>query len=63
MSNKPIAEIGSAEMLRRYRIGLVITCCRRRPGATSSTCRRDSFRAAFLRVKTNEGAYTADPKE
>jgi uncharacterized protein (TIGR02186 family) len=22
----------------------------------------DSFRGAFLRVKTNEGAYTADPK-
>jgi len=63
MSNKPIAEIGSAEMLRRYRIGLVNNVLP--PPAGSDVVDvppEDSFRVAFLRVKTNEGAYTADPK-
>lgn len=63
MSNKPIAEIGTPEMLRRYRIGLVNNLLP--PPAGSDIIDvppEDSFRGAFLRVKTNEGAYTADPK-
>jgi uncharacterized protein (TIGR02186 family) len=63
MSNKPIAEIGSPEMLRRNRIGLVNNVLP--PPAGSDIIDvppEDSFRGAFLRVKTNEGAYTADPK-
>jgi uncharacterized protein (TIGR02186 family) len=62
MSNKPIAEIGAPELLRRYRIGLVNNVL---PPAASDVIDvppEDSFRGAFLRVKTNEGAYTADPK-
>jgi uncharacterized protein (TIGR02186 family) len=62
MSNKPIAEIGAPELLRRYRIGLVNNVL---PPAASDIIDvppEDSFRGAFLRVKTNEGAYTADPK-
>ena len=63
MSNKPIAEIGSAEMLRRYRIGLVNNVLPPPAGGdVVDVPPEDSFRAAFLRVKTNEGAYTADPK-
>jgi uncharacterized protein (TIGR02186 family) len=63
MSNKPIAEIGSAEMLRRYRIGLVNNVLPPPAGGeVADVPPEDSFRGAFLRVKTNEGAYTADPK-
>ncbi|HLL26072.1 MAG TPA: TIGR02186 family protein [Xanthobacteraceae bacterium] len=63
LSNKPIAEIGSPEMLRRYRIGLVNNVLPPQAGSdVSDVPPEDSFRGAFLRVKTNEGAYTADPK-
>jgi uncharacterized protein (TIGR02186 family) len=63
MSNKPIAEIGSPELLSRYRIGLVNNILPPQAGSdVSDVPPEDSFRGAFLRVKTNEGAYTADPK-
>jgi uncharacterized protein (TIGR02186 family) len=63
MSSKPIAEIGSPEMLRRYRIGFVNNLLPPPAGNdTPDVPPEDSFRGAFLRVKTNEGAYTADPK-
>jgi uncharacterized protein (TIGR02186 family) len=63
MSNKPVAEIGPPEMLRRYRIGLVNNVLPPPAGNdTPEVPPEDSFRGAFLRVKTNEGAYTADPK-
>jgi uncharacterized protein (TIGR02186 family) len=63
MSSKPIAEIGSPEMLRRYRIGFVNNVLPPPAGNdTPDVPPEDSFRGAFLRVKTNEGAYTADPK-
>ena len=63
VSTKPIAEIGSPEMLRRYRIGLVNNVLPPPGGGDlSETPPEDSFRAAFLRVKMNEGAYTTDPK-
>jgi uncharacterized protein (TIGR02186 family) len=64
MSNKPITEIGTPDLLRRYRIGLVNNVLPP-PGGSDiiiDVPPEDSFRAAFLRVKTNEGAYTADPK-
>jgi uncharacterized protein (TIGR02186 family) len=63
MSSKPIAEIGSPEMLRRYRIGFVNNVLPPPAGNDAPDVPpEDSFRGAFLRVKTNEGAYTADPK-
>jgi uncharacterized protein (TIGR02186 family) len=63
MSNKPIVEIGPAELLRRYKIGLVYNVLPPPAGNDiTEVPPEDSFRGAFLRVKTNEGAYTADPK-
>jgi len=62
MSNKPIAEIGPPELLRRYRIGLVYNVLPPTANDVAEAPPEDSFRAAFLRVKTNEGAYTADSK-
>jgi len=62
MSNKPIAEIGPPELLRRYRIGLVYNVLPPTANDMAEAPPEDSFRAAFLRVKTNEGAYIADPK-
>jgi uncharacterized protein (TIGR02186 family) len=63
MSNKPVAEIGPPEMLRRYRIGFVNNVLPPPAGSDAPDVPpEDSFRGAFLRVKTNEGAYTADPK-
>ncbi|HXY89982.1 MAG TPA: TIGR02186 family protein [Xanthobacteraceae bacterium] len=62
MSNKPIAEIGPTELLRRYRIGLVYNVLPLTANDVAEAPPEDSFRAAFLRVKTNEGAYTADSK-
>ena len=62
MSNKPIAEIGPPELLLRYRIGLVYNVLPPTTNDMAEAPPEDSFRAAFLRVKTNEGAYTADPK-
>jgi uncharacterized protein (TIGR02186 family) len=61
MTNKPFAEIGPPELLRRYRIGLANNVL---PPAENDVAenRDDPFLAAFLRVKSNEGAYTADPK-
>jgi uncharacterized protein (TIGR02186 family) len=63
VSNKPIAEIGSPEFLRRYRIGLVYNVVPPQAGGeTTDVLPEDSFRGAFLRLKTREGAYNADPK-
>jgi uncharacterized protein (TIGR02186 family) len=62
MSNKPITEIGTPETLRRYRIGLVNNVLPPAGSDIIDVPPEDSFRGAFLRVKTNEGAYTADPK-
>jgi uncharacterized protein (TIGR02186 family) len=63
VSTKPIAEIGSPEMLRRYRIGLVNNVLPPPAGAeTPDAPLEDSFLAAFLRVKMNDGSYTTDPK-
>lgn len=62
MSNKPVAEIGSPELLRRNRIGLIYNVMPPPSGDVIDIPPDDSFREAFLRVKTNEGAYTADAK-
>jgi|SRR6185295_5215902 len=63
MTNRPPAEIGTADMLRKNRIGLanhVLT--QQLGGDIADVSPDDPFRQSFLRVKTAEGAYTTDPK-
>lgn len=55
------AEIGDAEVLRRHRIGLANHTLAQRIGADfGDVVRNDPFRAAFLRVKQDEGLFLQD---
>lgn len=63
MTNKPPAEIGAPEMLRKNRIGLANHVLTQQLGNDiADVSPDDPFRQSFLRVKTAEGAYTSDPK-
>ena len=62
MTNKPPAEIGTPDMLHKNRIGLVNHMFTQQIGTdVVDATQEDPFRAAFLRVKTNDGSYRADP--
>jgi uncharacterized protein (TIGR02186 family) len=62
MTNKPPAEIGTPEMLRKNRIGLVNHMFTQQIGNdVADVAPDDPFRAAFLRVKTSDGSFRADP--
>jgi len=63
VTNKPIAEIGSPDFLRRYRVGLDYNVVPPQAGGEATDALpEDTFRGAFLRLKAREGAYNADPK-
>lgn len=63
MTNKPSAEIGTPDMLRKNRIGLANHVLTQQLGNDiADVSPDDPFRQSFLRVKTAEGAYTSDPQ-
>jgi len=58
MMNRPLAELGDPDFLRRNRIGLVNQTFRQRLGADfADVVPQDPFRAAFLRVRASEGLF------
>jgi uncharacterized protein (TIGR02186 family) len=62
LTNRPPEELGSPELLRRNRIGLVNQTFRQRIGADfGDVVPQDPFRVAFLRVRMNEGLFHEEP--
>jgi len=62
LANRPPREIGSPEFLRANRIGLQNHIFTQQIGNDlADVTHSDPFREAFLRVKTDEGAYISDP--
>ncbi len=58
LTNRPLAELGPPDQLRRLRIGLVNNTLTQRVGSDfADVVPQDPFRAAFLRVKANEGLF------
>ena len=58
LTNRPLAELGPADQLRRLRIGLVNNTLTQRVGSDfADVVPQDPIRAAFIRVKTNEGLF------
>lgn len=63
LTSRPPEELGDIDFLRRNRIGLVNQTFRQRIGADfADVVAQDPFRAAFLRVRTNEGLFHEEPK-
>jgi uncharacterized protein (TIGR02186 family) len=61
MTNRPPAEIGSLEFLRKNRIGLANHIFAQQIGGNIPYVTNDPFRNAFLRVQQDNGAFIADP--
>jgi len=58
LTNRPLAELGPPDQLRRLRIGLVNNTLTQRVGSDfADVVPQDPIRAAFIRVKTNEGLF------
>jgi uncharacterized protein (TIGR02186 family) len=58
LTNRPLTELGPPDVLRRLRIGLVNNALTQRVGPDfADVVPQDPFRAAFLRVKSNEGLF------
>jgi uncharacterized protein (TIGR02186 family) len=55
LSNRPIAAVASPDTLRRFRVGLSYFPLQASSGAAASE--EDPFRAAFVRVKREQGLY------
>lgn len=55
LSNKPLDTIGSPDVLRRFRLGL--SNFMPEGGRDLAEAEDDSFRAAFLRIKRQQGLY------
>ena len=61
LSNRPVAEIANLETLRRLQIGLDNHLMPQRIGPdVADTVRDDPFRAAFVRLETEQGLYRED---
>ena len=62
MTSRPPNELGAPDFLRRNRIGLVNHTLQQRIGADyGDVVPQDPFRAAFLRVKMDEGLFYEEP--
>lgn len=62
MTNRPPVEMGPPDFLRKNRIGLTNHIYAQQIGSDiGDVSHDDPFRAAFLRVKADEGAYTFYP--
>jgi uncharacterized protein (TIGR02186 family) len=58
LTNRPLAELAAPDQLRRLRIGLVNNTLTQRVGSDfADVVPQDPFRAAFIRVKSNEGLF------
>jgi uncharacterized protein (TIGR02186 family) len=62
LTSRPPEELGEPDFLRRNRIGLVNQTFQQRIGADfGDVVPQDPFRAAFLRVRLNEGLFHEEP--
>lgn len=62
LTSRPPSDLGPPEFLRRHRIGLTHHTLQQRIGADfGDVVPQDPFRAAFLRVKTDEGLFLQEP--
>jgi uncharacterized protein (TIGR02186 family) len=62
MTSRPSKELGTPDFLRRNRIGIVNHTLQQRIGADyADVVPQDPFRAAFLRVKMDEGLFYEEP--
>jgi uncharacterized protein (TIGR02186 family) len=62
-TSRPPAELGPPDFLRRNRIGLVNHTLRQRIGTDfGDVVQQDPFRAAFLRVKMDQGLFYEEPQ-
>jgi uncharacterized protein (TIGR02186 family) len=63
LTSRPPNELGPPDFLRRHRIGLVNHTLRQRIGADfADVVPQDPFRAAFLRVRMNQGLFYEEPQ-
>lgn len=62
MTSRPPAELGPVDFLRRNRIGIVNHTLTQRIGSDyGDVSPQDPFRAAFLRVRQDDGLFYEDP--